>query len=348
MNTEMLLAILSIIPSEKVAGVQKALTNTFGNQSIQSITPLSGGLSTALVYQVVVEGRAYVLRLIMHIDPLSDPVRQYQCMRLAADAGIAPAVHYTSTEDAISIVDYIEPLRPMTAAFASADAFLIALAQAVKAIHATPLFPPLVNFMDGVDGFIAMFKASNTLPTSATAEHFELYAQIQEHYPRHDPDLVSSHNDLNYNNILFDGQRFWIIDWEAAFRNDRYVDLANIANGFASNEADESVLLRAYFGDDVDETKRARLFLMRQTCRFFYAMIMLNSIASHLPAGTMHDARMQTPSYDQFRQMIANGTTSLASYDGKLLYAKVILNEALASMKSPRFAQSIEVMKRIA
>jgi len=32
-----------------------------------------------------------------------------------------------------------------------------------------------------------------------------------------DPNRVSSHNDLNINNVLYDGQRVWISDWEAAF-----------------------------------------------------------------------------------------------------------------------------------
>ncbi|MDQ2776013.1 MAG: hypothetical protein M3Y57_14020 [Acidobacteriota bacterium] len=37
---------------------------------------------------------------------------------------------------------------------------------------------------------------------------------------------------------MFDGRRAWLIDWKAAFLNDRYFDLAIVANFVVTNEAD--------------------------------------------------------------------------------------------------------------
>jgi len=37
---------------------------------------------------------------------------------------------------------------------------------------------------------------------------------------------VSSHNDPVPRNVLFDGERLWLIDWESAYRNDPLVDVA--------------------------------------------------------------------------------------------------------------------------
>ena len=59
-------------------------------------------------------------------------------------------------------------------------------------------------------------------------------------YPRLDADLVSCHMDLKPENILFDGRRVWLVDWTAAFLNDRYFDLAVFANFVVANEADET------------------------------------------------------------------------------------------------------------
>jgi thiamine kinase-like enzyme len=39
--------------------------------------------------------------------------------------------------------------------------------------------------------------------------------------------------------LLFDGQRVWLVDWQAAFVNDRYFDLAVAANFVVTNDADE-------------------------------------------------------------------------------------------------------------
>ena len=56
------------------------------------------------------------------------------------------------------------------------------------------------------------------------------------------------HNDLLTANLLHDGERLRIVDWEYAGMGDRYFDLANLSinNGF--EEADDERLLAAYFG----------------------------------------------------------------------------------------------------
>ena len=88
----------------------------------------------------------------------------------------------------------------------------------------------LINKGAAVDGFIQRFQAANILPKGESEELFARYAQVAAVYPHHDPDMVSSHNDLfKPDNILFDGHRVWLVDWEAAFLNDRYADLAVVA-----------------------------------------------------------------------------------------------------------------------
>jgi thiamine kinase-like enzyme len=85
--------------------------------------------------------------------------------------------------------------------------------------------------------------------------------------------MVSSHNDLKPENTLFDGDRVWLVDWEAAFLNDRYHDLATVENFVVTNDAEEEAHLRAYFGEPglaeyargaIRESTTNRL---RSTCR---------------------------------------------------------------------------------
>jgi thiamine kinase-like enzyme len=54
----------------------------------------------------------------------------------------------------------------------------------------------------------------------------ERLVQIRETYAPEAENFVSSHNDVLPRNILFDGNRLWLIDWEGAYRNDPLVDLA--------------------------------------------------------------------------------------------------------------------------
>src|SRR5581483_9862851 len=102
--------------------------------------------------------------------------------------------------------------------------------------HALPPFPRiphrintscmfLLNKGPALDEFLDRFQAANILPKTDNQELFTRYAQIAAVYP-HETDMASSHNDLfKPDNILFDGHRVWLVDWEAAFLNDRYADL---------------------------------------------------------------------------------------------------------------------------
>ena len=65
------------------------------------------------------------------------------------------------------------------------------------------------------------------------------------------------------------------MDWEAAFLNDRYADLAVVANLVVTNDKEEMVYLQEYFDGPPDQYQLARFFLMRQIAHMFYAMAFL-------------------------------------------------------------------------
>ena len=48
-------------------------------------------------------------------------------------------------------------------------------------------------------------------------------------------------------NILFDGDCAWLVDWEAAFLNDRYIYLAIAASFVVRSEQEEKDCLESYF-----------------------------------------------------------------------------------------------------
>ncbi len=82
--------------------------------------------------------------------------------------------------------------------------------------------------------------ATGILPAKALEKHRRYFGELVKAYPgekRGNADFVSSHNDLNPGNVLFQGDKAWLVDWESAFAADRYVDLAAIANFFATRGA---------------------------------------------------------------------------------------------------------------
>ena len=73
---------------------------------------MTGGATTASVYRVEVGQRRYLLRIEGEPSPLRNP-HQYVSMRIATEAGIAPAIRYLDEAARIVVIDFIEyqPLK---------------------------------------------------------------------------------------------------------------------------------------------------------------------------------------------------------------------------------------------
>ena len=62
-----------MIPEEKNAGVSRALRETFGVTEFEDIHKMTTGLSSDLVFRIVVHGSPYLLRIMTRIDERMDP-----------------------------------------------------------------------------------------------------------------------------------------------------------------------------------------------------------------------------------------------------------------------------------
>jgi thiamine kinase-like enzyme len=262
---------------------------------------------------------------------LSDPTRQFACMKIAAEAGIAPRVWYADVADRVLITDFVEA-RPFP------EDLVPLIAPTLRRLHSLPDFPRIFNYFDAIGGFIRQFQAANLLPGSDTKELFHRYAELVKVYPRRDSELVACHNDLKPQNILYDGNAIWLVDWEAACLNDPYADLAVVANFFVKDQAHEDIYLSAYLGEPVSAYKRARFFLMQQAARVFYATTFLVLAAR---TGLSVDADSPTPDFRDFHQRIISGEVDLATPEAKVQYGKVHLYEALRNMRTQRFEEAV-------
>ena len=65
-------------------------------------------------------------------------------------------------------------------------------------------------------------------------------------------DLVICHNDLLPANILDDGKRLWLIDWEYGGYNSPLFDLAGLAGNNGFSECQERAMLERYYETDAD------------------------------------------------------------------------------------------------
>jgi len=323
-----------MIPQEKSAAVFRGLHEAFGATAIEDIRRVTKGLSSDLVFRIVVQGSPYLLRIMTRIDERMDPGRIFACMSSAAEAGLAPCVRYSNAEDGISITDFLE-----TVPFPATQA-LVQLPGMLRRLHALPPFPKAFNYVTAHNGFIWRFRKAGLLPKGEIEEVFTRYEQVCATYPRLDSDMVSCHMDLKPENILFDGQHVWLADWQAAFVNDRYFDLAVAANFLLTNDADELTYLERYFGQRPNEYQRARFFLMRQVVHMFYATVFL-LLGS---AGKPIDQSGKLPSFRDFHRRLWAAEVNLTDNDLKIVYGRVHWEQLLQKMRQAQFEEALRIV----
>jgi thiamine kinase-like enzyme len=330
------------IPFPKREAVLRACQSAFGTGAIHSVARITQGASGAGVFKLTMDGRHYLLRIEGPSDGFRDPARQYTCLKIAADAAVAPRLIYADSKDGVAITDFIAADLTPAAGWNKAEQ-VRTLAGTVKVLHATPLFPALVNYLEGVDSLMRRCEATGILPTKALEKHRRYFAKLVKAHPAgkgEKADLVSSHNDLNPGNVLFQTDKAWLVDWESAFAADRYVDLATIANFFATKEHERELMLQVYFGSGLNDYHRARLFLMQQVNRIFYAMVILNFVAAAYPETRLKESDLKRRRLSEVLAEMAN----FHAQPDKTRFACAFLHEALVAFESPAFAKAIALV----
>lgn len=326
------------LPAERIATIENGLLKTFHTADITNVSLLSGGLSGSAVYKIELEGKAYTLKLnTVGIETVKTP----KALEQAATAGIAPKLYYDNQIEGIIISDFVDN-QPIRNVF-EPDKLITELANTIKSIHAIETNGEGAHLFETLDGLIAGFKQAGKFSGSVFDECFQQYEILKAKFQLAAADLVFSHNDLNPNNILCDGNKLWIIDWDVAYPNNRYIDLANVANFFVHTPDQEKAFLKVYFGNDANDQQMARFFAMRQICRIVYAMLMFQIVAQSKPADYEHSQDMEGIDMPTFGALMGEGKVSLAEYDGQLMYGKALLNTAVAQMRTPRFAASLAI-----
>jgi hypothetical protein len=331
-----------ILPPERRDAVRAAVRAAFGAQPASAPTPVTGGFSGALTYRIEVAERPYLLRLETAKDFFRDTRRGFACMAAAAEAGVAPPLCFVDADSGIAIMDFLSQ-RPLAEHPGGALGIAEALGQLVRDLQDTAPFPTLADYRLILNGMTRQVAGSPLFTRGLMDPHLEGLALIDEVYPWGLEAEVSSHNDLNPRNLIFDGTRLWMVDWELAFRNDPLVDIAILANEFAQGEALETALLTAWRGAPPDTMLRARLLLMRQLSRLYYGCLVLSRFAAMPREASDDDLSAPTP--DEFRAAIIGGRLNPISQDTAYVYGKMYLAGFLKVLELPEFKAALAMVR---
>lgn len=210
------------------------------------LTPLQGGLSTTS-FKVRDAAGTHVARL--GADVPAHHVfrsREAAASRAAASAGLSPKVSWSAAD--ILVLDFIEG-RTFTEIDMRERVEDIAglLAKAHRDV-APGLRGPANAFwvFHIIRDYAARLAESGRHDRAKAQGWAELATKLEA---RQLPlPVIFGHHDLLPGNILDDGRRLWLIDWEYAGFGTGLFDIANVAANGSYGEKEEALLLSAYFG----------------------------------------------------------------------------------------------------
>lgn len=280
-----------------------ALRRAFGTTPCDALRLLNGGASGAFPFRADVGGRQYLVRVEGAASPLRNP-RQYDSMAIAAAAGIAPVLHHADEAERVAVLDFVDEC-PLAAYPGGRAALATALGELLAQLQATPPFPPFMAYPDIVQRLWAHVCRTGLFAPGALDPHTERLDRIRAGLRREAVRPVSSHGDPVPRNILFDGRRLWLIDWESACANDPLVDAAIMLDNLAPTPELEGLFLAAWLGRAPGEDLRGRLAAVRALTRLYYAGVLLSAAAAAFGAVAQPD--LAAPSAPEFEKAVRTG-----------------------------------------
>jgi aminoglycoside phosphotransferase (APT) family kinase protein len=287
---------------------------------VSAIQPLSMGPSGARVYAVSSTQGELVLRVGAEQEYASRWAQQLRVQRLAAASGIAPALVHVD-EAARAVVSVRVPGVPLAAALANAEQRGAALASVVtqfRALHALDA--------TGIDERDPLAHARREHAVQVARPGFPRWAvtlepifdAIETTLAR-DVRRVIGHNDPNPGNILWDGTRAWLIDWEVAGLAHPFYDLAVLAMFLQMSDEAALALLAQQEQRPINGDERESFAALRRLSAVLCGLVM---------AGLTHDLTVLPASAPTLAELYAElraGRQSLADVQGRGVFALALL-----------------------
>ena len=222
-------------------------TNSLAGQP-RLASELSGGL-TNRNYKVGTPDGTFVARIAAVGTELLTIDRdcEYRNAVAAAAAGAGPPVYEYRPQDRLLVIGYIEGRTLSSNDVAAADN-IPRIAQACRRLHSGPRFS---NDFDMFDIQQRYYQAATSRGFRIPAGYDDLLPQVraaQGALAATATATVPCHNDLLPANLIDDGDRIWLIDYELSGNNDACFELGNIGAEAQLPPDALSDLVTAYYG----------------------------------------------------------------------------------------------------
>lgn len=282
--------------------IRIALEKATGKGEWDTLTPITRGMSGASIYEVEVNYTFYIARIsnLKHKNHWGSVLKnEYAVMEIASDADVSPKVYYADPEAGIVLMQFINS-HPSKELDDGNIEHAESLAGLITRVRSCPSFHTSTSFIDITQGLVRHLNSQHPLVANAD----QLLESIKKELSDRE-DLRPSHRDMNPYNILFNGNRYYLIDWEAAAQDSLYLDPAMCVNYFYYDNADTAQhFLERCFGGALTEAQQHKLQLMRIASFICIGTNFLLMVAKSKQPLLSSDECQQLPSYSEYMKLI--------------------------------------------
>jgi len=224
------------------------------------VTPLVGGL-TNQAYRVAVDDEAFVVRIPgVGTEWLAiDRGNELHNSRAAAAAGVSPRVVHHFRDVNVLVLEFILA-ETMTLESMRRPQMPTRVAHVLRQLHAGPRFLHDFDMFELTRRYLRITQELEIPIPDDYLGYMPEVERIEAAFARHPVATVPCHNDLLAGNILDDGRRLWLIDFEYSGNNDPTFELGNACQEQEYDEPRIVEMCAAYFGEAYPD-KLARMKL---------------------------------------------------------------------------------------
>jgi len=225
------------------------------------IHKLRGGL-TNHNYRVNVDGTDYFVRVpgadseMLAIDRRNE----YQNSMIASRSGVAPKVLYHLKSENVMIQEFIHG-KSVSISDTQSEEAIGKITDSLKKLHRGPGLVNVFNMFRVMDGYLEIILERKMKISEGYLEEGAAAAKkIEFAINKHPQPLTACHNDTWPENLIDDGSKYYLIDFELSGNNDIFFDLGNAAVECQYNDEQVRFLCQSYFGES-EAAKVARIQL---------------------------------------------------------------------------------------
>jgi thiamine kinase-like enzyme len=209
---------------------------------------LSGGHMNS-AYVVQVGDARYVVRIPAVASELLVPDRANERRNTvaAAASGVSPQVVEYLDDWQVMVLEYVEGETLTDEAIVMGDR-IPRVAGMLRTLHAGPRFRTDFDMFRTAERWLRMCDDGEIATPEGLHERMDRVRRAADALAVRPMDSVPSHNDLSADNIIDDGRRLWLIDFEYSGNNDPCYDIADLASQASLDDDRRALLCEAYFG----------------------------------------------------------------------------------------------------